>query len=111
MNYLVIGLESLHTKGMSFSSLCRRANRSATSSAEIAPHPSPPAAGEAQFLRGLNFASGQGVAQDFTQAAQCYTEAAGQGHSLAQPNLGALSMAVPSPVEKEQLSSPPGSPG
>ena len=75
---------------MSFSSLRRWANRSATPSAETAPNLLPPGAGEAQFLRGLNFASGQGVAQDYAQAAQCYTEAAEQGHSLAQLNLVAL---------------------
>jgi TPR repeat protein len=75
---------------MTFSSLRRWANRSATPSAETAPHLSPPAAGEAQFLRGLSFAGGQGVPQDYAQAVQCYTEAAEQGHSLAQLNLADL---------------------
>ena len=90
VNYLVKSLRLLHTEAMSFSSLRRWANRSTTPSAEIAPNPLPPTGAEAQFLRGLNFASGQGVAQDYTQAAQCYTEAAEQGHSLAQLNLAAL---------------------
>jgi TPR repeat protein len=75
---------------MSFSSLRRWVNRSTTSSAELTPVPSTSADAEAQFLKGLNFASGQGVAQDYTKAAQCYTVAAEQSHSLAQLNLAAL---------------------
>jgi TPR repeat protein len=75
---------------MSFSSLRRWANRSATPSAETAPNLSPSAAGETQFLRGLTFASGQGVPQNYAEAAQCYTEAAEQGHGLAQLNLADL---------------------
>jgi uncharacterized protein len=75
---------------MSFSSLRRWVIRSITSSAELAPNPSSPARAEAQFLRGLNFASGQGVAQDYVQAAQCYTKAAEQDHSRAQLNLATL---------------------
>jgi TPR repeat protein len=50
----------------------------------------PPADAEAQFHKGLNFAIGQGVAQDYVLAAQCYTEAAEQGHSRAQLNLATL---------------------
>ena len=75
---------------MSFSSLRRWANRSTTPSAEIPPNPPTPAGSEAHFLRGLSFASGQGVPQDYAQAAQCYTEAAERGHSLAQLNLADL---------------------
>ena len=75
---------------MSFSPLRQWFNRSATPSAELTPNLSPPVAGEAQFHRGLSFASGQGVAQDYARAAQCYTEAAGQGHSRAQLNLADL---------------------
>jgi len=75
---------------MSFSSLRRRANRSTAPSAEIAPYPSNPAAGEAQFLRGLNFPTGQGAVQDDARAAQCYIEAGKQGHGSAQVNLAAL---------------------
>ena len=75
---------------MSFYPLRQWFKRSATPSAELAPNLSPPVAGEAQFLRGLGFASGQGVAQDYAQAAQCYTEAAGQGHSRAQLHLAGV---------------------
>jgi len=42
------------------------------------------------FLRGLSFANGEGIVQDYAQAAQCYTEAALLDHSLAQLNLAAL---------------------
>ena len=42
------------------------------------------------FLRGLSFANGQDIAQDYVRAAQCYTEAAQEDHSLAQLNLAAL---------------------
>jgi TPR repeat protein len=75
---------------MAFSSLRRWLKRSTPSNGKRAPNPSPPAGTEAQFRRGLNYASGQGVAQDYTQAAQCYTEAAEQGHGWAQVNLAAL---------------------
>ncbi len=75
---------------MSFSSLRRWVNRSTAATAGPTPDPSSPAPSEAQFLKGLNFASGQGVAQDYVQAAQCYTEAAEQGHSRAQLNLATL---------------------
>lgn len=75
---------------MSFSFLRRWGNRSVGPSAELASNPSTPAGAEEQFLRGLHFASGQGVAQDFVQAAQCYAQAAEQGHSRAQLNLATL---------------------
>src|SRR5689334_18964023 len=75
---------------MSFSSLRRWVNRSSPSTAELTPNPPPPADAEAQFLRGLNFAIGQGVPQDYVLAAQCYTEAAEQGHSRAQLSLATL---------------------
>ncbi len=75
---------------MSFSSFCRWVNRSIASPSGPAPNPSSSAPCEAQFLKGLNFASGQGVAQDYVQAAQCYAKAAEQGHSQAQLNLAAL---------------------
>ncbi len=75
---------------MSFPSFRRWVNRSTTPSAEIAPNPPSPTGAEAQFLSGLNFASGQGVAQDYVQAAQCYTEAAEQNHALAQLHLAML---------------------
>ncbi len=75
---------------MSFSSLRRWVNRSPASTAGLAANPPSPAPSEAQFLKGLSFASGQGVAQDYVQAAQCYAEAAEQGHSRAQLNLATL---------------------
>lgn len=75
---------------MSFSSIRRWVTRSATSSVRIAPTSSLPTSAEAQFLKGLNFASGHGSAQDYAQAAQCYTEAAVQGHARAQLNLATL---------------------
>ncbi len=75
---------------MSFSSFRRWVNRSTSSTARFTTTPSSPAPSEAQFLKGLNFASGQGVARDYVQAAQCYTEAAAQGNSRAQLNLATL---------------------
>lgn len=75
---------------MSFSSLRRWVTGSTASAAGPTPNPSSPAPSEAQFLKGLNFASGQGVAQDYVHAARCYTEAAERGHSRAQLNLAAL---------------------
>ena len=75
---------------MSFSSIRRWVTRSATSSAQVAPTFSLPSGAEAQFVRGLNFASGDGIAQDYVQAAQCYTQAAEQGHTRAQLNLATL---------------------
>jgi len=45
---------------------------------------------DVQFGMGLKFASGEGAAQDFVQAAQWYRKAADQSHSLAQFNLGTM---------------------
>jgi TPR repeat protein len=45
---------------------------------------------DVQFGMGLKFASGEGAAQDFVQAAQWYRKAADQNHSLAQFNLGTM---------------------
>jgi hypothetical protein len=75
---------------MSFSSLRRWVNRSTTPRPEIAPNLSTPVGPEALFLKGLNYATAEGAAQDYSRAAQCYTEAAEQGHGLAQLNLAAL---------------------
>jgi TPR repeat protein len=72
---------------MSFSSLRRWVNRSTS---EVTSSPSTPPGAEALFLRGLSFANGQGDAQDYVQAAQCYAEAAERDHSLAQLNLAVL---------------------
>ena len=75
---------------MSLASLRRWVTRSTTSSAAIADNPSLPGAAEALFVEGLSFANGQGVTRDYALAAACYTEAAEQGHSVAQLNLAAL---------------------
>ncbi len=45
---------------------------------------------EAQFLLGLKYASGEGDAQDYVQAAEWYLKAADQSHALAQFNLGVM---------------------
>ena len=45
---------------------------------------------EVLFNRGLNFATGAGVAQDYAQALECYRQAAEQNHGLAQFNLGMM---------------------
>ena len=69
-----------------------------------APNPVPPAAvsdlqglqhladqGDptAQFALGAQFATGDGVPQDYSQAVQWFSRAAGQGHVMAQATLGA----------------------
>jgi TPR repeat protein len=48
------------------------------------------AGAEAQFSRGLQFATGVGATQDYAQAADWYRKAAGQNHGLAQFNLGVM---------------------
>jgi TPR repeat protein len=45
---------------------------------------------EAQFSRGLQFATGAGAARDYAQAATWYRKAAAQSHGLAQFNLGVM---------------------
>jgi TPR repeat protein len=50
----------------------------------------PSAEAEEIFLRGFGFATGQGQAQDYAQAAQCYRQAAEQNHVLAQFNLAVM---------------------
>ena len=87
---LAKGLGALHTKGMSFSSLRRWVHRSTTPNAEMAPSPTAPAGAEELFLKGLSFTQEAGIATDYARAAACYTEAAEQGHSVAQLNLSAL---------------------
>jgi TPR repeat protein len=44
----------------------------------------------AQFNLGVLYANGQGVAQDYAEAARWYRKAADQGHADAQNNLGLL---------------------
>ncbi len=75
---------------MFLSSLRGWFNRSRTAGAAIPPEGPASADPQELFLTGLRFAKGEGVAQDFLQAAQCYTRAAEQGHSLAQLNLAEL---------------------
>jgi TPR repeat protein len=45
---------------------------------------------DAQFSLGLKFATAEGPAKDYLQAADWYRKAADQGHSLAQFNLGVM---------------------
>ena len=45
---------------------------------------------EAQFNLGKMYEQGQGVKQDYTQAADWYRKAAEQGHAVAQFNLGSI---------------------
>jgi len=45
---------------------------------------------DAQFYLGLQYANPGGAAQDYAQAAQWYSRAAGQNHALAQFNLGMM---------------------
>ena len=75
---------------MSFSSPRRWFSRADGPSEEVTSNSSGPPRAQAQFLNGLKFASGEGVAQDYTQAAQCYSQAAEQDHSLAQLHLAML---------------------
>jgi TPR repeat protein len=75
---------------MNFSSLRQWVTRSAALKATALPEPREPIGAEAQFQRGLDFASGTGVAQDYAQAAKWYELAAEQNHILAQLNLATL---------------------
>jgi hypothetical protein len=50
----------------------------------------PPGDVEAFYRQGFKFANGEGVARDYTQAADWYLKAATQDHSAAQFNLGLL---------------------
>ena len=75
---------------MSFSSLRRWLSRADGPSEEVTSNPPTPSWPQEQFLSGLRFARGEGVEQDYTQAAQCYSQAAEQNHSLAQLHLAML---------------------
>ena len=46
---------------------------------------------DSQWLLGYYYSTGQGVPQDYAQAASWYRQAADQGHVFAQFNLGVLS--------------------
>ncbi len=48
------------------------------------------AGAEGQFLKGVRFAGGEGNAQDYTQAAHWYGQAAELNHALAQFNLAVM---------------------
>lgn len=56
----------------------------------LAPVPSSGESAQTQFNRGKAYDSGEGVPQNFTEAARWYRLAAEQGFSLAQQNLGYL---------------------
>ena len=49
-----------------------------------------PLGAEEQYLRGVEFAGGQGVSQDYAQAAHWFAQAAEQNHTQAQLNLATL---------------------
>jgi TPR repeat protein len=57
---------------------------------ETAPSPGAAAGVEAEFARGLRFAKGEGVTQDYAQAADCYARAAEQDHGPAQLKLAMM---------------------
>lgn len=75
---------------MSFAALRRWFSRADRPSGEVTSNSPAPPGPQAQFLSGLKFASGEGVAQDYTEAACCYSLAARQDHSLAQLHLAML---------------------
>ena len=75
---------------MALSFLRRWIRQPETASAATSPSKGPSAQAEALFLRGYGFATGQGQAQDYAQAAQCYGQAAEQNHALAQFNLAIM---------------------
>jgi TPR repeat protein len=75
---------------MALSFFRRRIPQTETTAAGTSPSQGPSAEAEALFLRGVGFATGQGQAQDYAQAAQCYGQAAEQNHSLAQFNLAVM---------------------
>ncbi len=45
---------------------------------------------DAQYNLGIMYANGEGVPQDYAEAARWYRQAAEQGHASAQHNLGAM---------------------
>jgi len=57
---------------------------------EMAPPRADTEDAEVQFHLGLRFASGEGAALDYAQAAEWYRKAAEQNHFLAQFNLGMM---------------------
>ncbi len=75
---------------MALSFLRRWFNRTGTHIGEVTPHCEDPVGAEEQFLMGLKFAEGQGMTQDYEQAAHWYAQAAEQNHGLAQLKLAML---------------------
>jgi TPR repeat protein len=75
---------------MALSFLRRRIPQTETAAVETTQARGPSAEAEALFRRGVGFASGQGQAQDYAQAAECYGQAAEQNHGLAQFNLAVM---------------------
>ena len=73
-----------------FALLHRWFGRPNTRHRQRTPKPDEPAAAEAQFLKGAEFANGQGNLQDEEQAAYWYSLAAEQNHGLAQFKLGTM---------------------
>ena len=65
-------------------------NRADSRAHQVTPQQEEPVGPEAQFRMGLKFAEGEGVVQDYAQAADWYAQAAQQNHSLAQFSLAAL---------------------
>ena len=75
---------------MALSSLRRWFSRSQTPVAEVTPRHEEPIGAEEQYLRGVEFADGLGVPQNYAQAAQWFARAAEQNHAQAQLNLATL---------------------
>jgi len=75
---------------MALSFFRRGTPQTETAAAGTAQSKGPSAEAEELFLRGVGFATGQGQAQDYAQAAECYGRAAEQNHGLAQFNLAIM---------------------
>lgn len=75
---------------MAFSSLRRWFTRSHAPLAEVTPRDEELSGAEEQYLKGVEFADGLGVAQDYGQAARWFARAAEQNHAQAQLNLATL---------------------
>jgi len=75
---------------MLFSFFRRRVPRTETAAVGLSQADTTPSDAEALYQQGLEFASGEGMARKYQQAAECYRKAATQGHSAAQFNLGLM---------------------
>jgi len=89
VNYLAkaFGVGKIYTMAFAFR---RWFTRTATPGVGVKLNQAEAVGAEVQFQRGLDFARGRGVAQDYAQAAQWYAQAAEQDHSPAQFNLAML---------------------